>query len=190
MLTAALIASLAGAAVSGVGAYKAGQQGKKNQKLLNNMSDENTSDYLREYYRGTLENPGSRAYLKRLDENIRDNNRITENTATASGATQENVLAQKQANNEVVSNAIGGLIQNEDLRKEQIKQNYFQRKNALTQAQMGMNEQIGANWINTASNIANAAGSLASTYLMDGGKLFPKKNIGNPTLTGAPGFNV
>ena len=172
MLSAALIAGLAGAAIQGVGALKAGQQNRKNQKLLNQMGDENRADYMREYYRGALENPGSKAYLKRLDESLRDNTKATENTATATGATQENVLAAKQANNEVMSNAIGGLVQQEDMRKENIKQNYFQRKNALTQAQMGMNAQYGQNWMNTASNIAGAAGNLASVYLLGDKKLF------------------
>lgn len=172
MLTAGIIAGLAGAALQGLGAYKAGQQGKKNQTLLSQMADENKSEYMSEYYRGALDNPGSKAYLKRLDQSVRDSTKATENTAAATGATQENVLAAKQANNEVMSNAIGGLVQQEDMRKEGIKQNYFQRKNALTQAQMGMNAQIGQNWMNAASNIAGAAGNLASVYMLSGKKLF------------------
>jgi len=175
-LALAAITAAISAISSGVGAYKSTQANKKNQTLLNNMGDEYKSEYLKDYYRGTLENPGSKAYLKRLDENLRDNTKATENTAAATGATQENVLAQKQANNEVVSGAMGDLVQNEDMRRENIKQNYLQRKNQLAQGQMGMNAQVGQNWMNTASNISNAAGSLASVYALDpNAKLFSKK---------------
>ena len=175
-LALAAITAAISAISSGVGAYKSKQANKKNQTLLNNMGDEYKSEYLKDYYRGTLENPGSKAYLKRLDENLRDNTKATENTAAATGATQENVLAQKQANNEVVSGAMGDLVQNEDMRRENIKQNYLQRKNQLAQGQMGMNAQVGQNWMNAASNISNAAGSLASVYALDpNAKLFSKK---------------
>jgi len=55
---------------------------------------------------------------------------------------------------------------------------------------MGMNSQVAQNWVNTAGNIANSAGSLASAYMMSDGKLFnPAKNtVGNPTIPGSPQF--
>jgi hypothetical protein len=174
MLTAAIIAGLASAAVSGLGAYKSAQANKRNQGLLNNMGDEYKSDYMKEYYRGTLENPGSKAYLKRLDQQLRDRTKATENTAAATGATQENVLAAKQANNEVMSNAVGDLVQNEDYRKQNIKERYFQRKAGLDQAQMGINSQQGQNWATLASNIAGAGSSLANVYLQSGQGFIPK----------------
>jgi len=182
------IAAAASAAISGYGAYKSGQANKKNQKLLDAHGDEIKREYLKDYYRGSLENPGSRAYLKKLDEAMEKRSKATENTAAATGATQENVLAQKQANNQVVSGAIGNMVQGEDMRRDALKNNYFQQKAGLAQGQMGMNAQIGQNWMNTAANISNSAGNLASVYALDEQALIKKNNVGNPTITGAGTF--
>lgn len=150
-----------------IGNTQAAKAAKANDKILKGLQDENKADYIKEYYRGALDNPGSQAYLKKLDQTIKDNTKATENTAAATGATQENVLAAKQANNEVVSDAVGGLIQNEDNRKQQVKQNYFTTKTNLLGQQMNQNTQKAQNWQNIAAGIGQAAGLLASAYLMN-----------------------
>lgn len=171
------IAAIAGgisAASSAFGAAKSAQANRKNRKLLNAMGEENKAEYLKDYYRGSLDNPGSKAYLKRLDQTMKDNTKATETTAASTGSTQENVLAAKESNNRVMSDAVSGLVQNEDVRRESVKNAYLQRKQSLTAGQMGMNSQVAQGWVNTAANISNAAGSLASAYLMSDGKLFQK----------------
>jgi hypothetical protein len=162
------------------GASKAGKAERENKKILDEAKQENLSTYLRDYYRGTLDNPSSKAYLKRLDKSMQDRNKATENTATATGATQENVLAAKQANNEVMSDAIGNIVQGEEARKDAIQDRYLQRKSALLQGDMNMNTQRAQNWMNTAQGISNAAANLASAYLMSGSKF--TSNI--PSLQG------
>lgn len=150
------------------GAAKSAQANKKNQGLLDQFGNENQSDYLKETYRGAIDNAGSKAYLKKLSNTIDDNTKSNENTAAATGATQENVLAAKQGNNRVVSDAISGLVEREDQRKLQVKQGYLQRKQQIASGQMGMNSQVGQNWANIGNNISGAAGSLAAAY-MNGG---------------------
>lgn len=164
-----------------LGNVQASKASKANEKILKGLQDENKSDYIKEYYRGALDNPGSQAYLKKLDQTIKDNTKATENTAAATGATQENVLAAKQANNEVVSDAVGGLIQNEDNRKQQVKQNYFTTKTNLSGQQMNQNSQKAQNWQNIAAGIGQAAGSLASAYLMNPQKSLLGSNLSTPT---------
>lgn len=187
MLTASIIAAVIAAASAGYGAYKSGQSNKVNRRILDTMGNENQEDYMREYYRGALENPGSKAYLKRLDETMKDNTKDIENNAAATGATQENVLAAKQSNNRVMSDAVGGLVQNEDDRKQQVKQYYLQRKQGLLGGQMGMNSQVAQNWATMGNNVANAAGSLASAYLMSDGKLF-NNGVGSGVQQVSPGI--
>ena len=189
LIAIAAITAAISAASAGYGAYKSGQANKKNKALLDQMENENTAEYIKDYYRGALENPGSKAYLKRLDQTMRDNTKAIENTAASTGATHENILAAKESNNRVMSDAVSGLVQNEDQRKESIKNNYLQRKQALLGGQMGMNSQVAQNWATTAGNISSSAGSLASAYMQSNGKLLtPKSKVGNPTITGAPQF--
>ena len=163
-----IIAAAISALAAGGSAIAGANANKKNQKILNDQNRENEQMYLQEYYRGALENEGSRAYLKRLDQAMEKRNKAAENSAVASGATHENALAAKQANNEVMSDAIAGLIEKEDARKMQVQDRYFGNRNAIRSNQMNQNAAVANNWAGIGSGITSAAGSLASAYLMSG----------------------
>lgn len=162
------------------GAIKSGQENKKNQTLLNSMNEEANAEFVREYHRGALDNPGSKAYLKRLESVMEDNKKASENTAASTGATHENVLAEKQSNNRVMSDAVAGLVEREDARQQSVKQGYLNRKQSLIGAQMGLNSQKAQTWSDTAQGISSAAGSLASAYLMSDGKLLQGNSLATP----------
>lgn len=170
-----IIMAAIAAASTAYGAVKSGQANRKNERMLGELKDENQADYVREYNRGALDNPGSKAYLKRLQSTMEDNTKATENTAAATGATQENVLNAKQSNNRVMSDAISGLVEREDVRQENVKDRYLQRKSGLVSGQMGLNSQRAQTWADTAQGISSAAGSLASAYMLSGAN-----NTGNP----------
>lgn len=163
-----IIAAAVSALAAGGSAIAGAKAKKKNQKILNDQNRENEQMYLQEYYRGALENEGSKAYLKRLDEAMEKRNQAADNSAVATGATHENTLAAKQANNEVLSDAIAGLIEKEDTRKLQVQDRYFGNKNAIRSGQMSQNAAVANNWAGIGSGITSAAGSLASAYLMSG----------------------
>lgn len=173
-----------------LGAAKAAKLEKENRRLLDVQQNENLANYVSDYYRGALDNPGSRAYLKKLDETMRDTTKATENRAISTGATQENVLAAKQANNEVMSDAVGNIIQGEESRKDAVKERYLQRKSGLVAGEMGANTQRAQNWISTTQGIANAAGNLASAYLLqDNPSLFRSGNPGTVDTNYAASFD-
>lgn len=163
-----IVAAAVSALAAGGSAIAGAKANKKNQKILNDQNRENEQMYLQEYYRGALENEGSKAYLKRLDEAMEKRNQAAENSAVATGATHENTLAAKQANNEVLSDAIAGLIEKEDTRKLQVQDRYFGNKNAIRSGQMSQNAAVANNWAGIGSGITSAAGSLTSAYLMSG----------------------
>lgn len=169
-----LIAAGIAALAAGGSAIMGARANRKNARILADRNRENEQIYLQEYYRGALDNEGSRAYLKRLDEKMEENNTAIDNQAVASGATQENRLAAKQANNEVMSDAIAGLIEKEDARKLSVQDRYFNNKAAIQSGQMQQNAAVANNWAQLGSGISNAAGSLAAAYLMDGGGWFKK----------------
>ena len=177
-------AIMAGVSVLAAGgsAIAGAQANKKNARILADREKENEQMYLQEYYRGALDNEGARAYLKRLDEKIAENNTALDNQAVASGATQENRLAAKQANNEVMSDAIAGLIGSEDNRKLTVQDRYFNNKAAIQSGQMQQNAAIANNWANLGAGISSAAGTLGAAYLMDGGNMLRR----NPTFTPDP----
>ena len=160
----AAISALASGITAGVGAAK----NKKSQKILDDLKSENEQRYLQEMHRGALDNDGARAYLKRLDSEMEKRDKALENSVVATGATHENALAQKQANNEVMSDAIAGLVEREDARKSDVENRYINTKASLAQGQINQNAAVANNWAQLGQGISSAAGSLASAYMMDG----------------------
>lgn len=146
-----------GLAASAAGSVMGGIQNKKNENsLLGQKSDLDT-----QYYQGALENVGAKAYLRRLEEINKDNIDSINNAAVSNGSTVENSLAQKQAANETMSNAIGSLLQQEEARR----QGYFQQRAGI-EGQLSANRaQRAQNWVTLAGNVANAAGNLGEAYL-------------------------
>lgn len=156
-----------GALASAGGAFMSSRANKKNARKIKAMENENRADYLREYYRGALDNEGSRAYLKRLDERMKRSDRAAENSLAAQGATHENALAVKQANNEVYSDAVSNIVENEQARKDAVRAQYKQGKNDIAEAQMKQNANEAATWSKVGQSIASAAGALGEAGAFD-----------------------
>jgi predicted transcriptional regulator len=136
----------------------------KNRKMLKAQEAEDKADYLREYYRGALDNEGAQAYLKKLDSRMKRADKATENAITASGATHENALAAKQANNEVYSDAVADLVESEQARKDEIKSGYKSAQRANTNALMQQNTAEAATWSQVGQGIADAAMGVGNAY--------------------------
>lgn len=149
---------------------------KKNAKKLKALENENQQDYLREYYRGALDNEGSRAYLKRLDERLKRNDAATENALTAQGATHENALAAKQKGNEVYSDAVANLVEQEQGRKDSQKAQYKEAKNNFAQMEMQQNANEAATWSQIGQGISDASGAVTAAGGWE--DLFKKKSVG------------
>lgn len=139
------------------GAIASASANKKNANMLKAMKNENEQDYLRDYYRGALDNEGSRAYLKKLDERLKRSDKAVDNALTAQGATHENALAAKQKNNEIYSDAVANLVESEQNRKDQTKSGYKSQKNALIGQQMQQNSNEAATWAQVGQGISDAA---------------------------------
>lgn len=159
-----LVMGLASAVSAGVGAVKSSQANKRNARQLRAMEAENEAEYLREYYRGALDNEGSKAYLKKLDERMKRSDAAAENALTAQGATHENALAVKQANNEVYSDAVSSLVENEQARKDQVRSDYKAGKRAIVEGQMQQNSNEAATASQLASGVSSAFNAVGSAY--------------------------
>ena len=159
-----IVMGLASAVASGVGAINSSKANKRNARQLRAMDAENEAEYLREYYRGALDNEGSKAYLKKLDERMKRSDAAAENALTAQGATHENALAVKQANNEVYSDAVSSLVENEQARKDQVRSDYKAGKRAIVEGQMQQNSNEAATASQLASGVSSAFNALGSAY--------------------------
>lgn len=170
---AALIGGLTTAGVGVANSIKAKKAKRAADRTIGGLNAENSSNYYADYYRGALENDSTRAYLKRLDAAMKRNNRALDNTVVSTGATQENSLAQRQAKNAVMSDAMGQAVSAEDARRDRVRNNYFARKSQLEQQKMRNNQAYSAqqqqNLSTIASGVSQAASSFASLYGGGGG---------------------
>lgn len=158
-----IMAAISAASAIG-GGIASSRQNKNNQQLLDARNDE----LIKEQYQGVLDDPGSQAYLRTLSENLRDSITGVENSAVSTGATHENTLAAKESANRVMSDAMAGLLQREDAKK----QNIIQQRGQLSGQQMGLNMQNAQNWASVAGNVASAASNLGMAYMGNNAKLF------------------
>lgn len=171
------LSSIGGGIASSVSSKKADDA---NRRLLDARNDE----LVKEQYQGVLDDPGSKAYLNTLNENLRDTITGVENSAVSTGATHENTLAAKESANRVISGAMSQLLQREDAKRQSI----IQQRGNLANQEMAMNAESGArnaqNWATTAGNVASAASMLGSAYLDGNTSLFGTKGSSGAKTTG------
>lgn len=178
-LGTALAASAAG---TGIGASKKKKALKEQKRILGQMNADNESDFLRGYYQNAFDDPTSRTYLKRISGDLYDHNKGIENSGISTGATHENTQANKQAANEVMSDAVNNVVVNHETAKRAEKDRYIQRKDAIASGNIQLAQQKGEmqaqNWTNAGNLVARGLTGIAGTGMLDGKTLFPGKPSG------------
>ena len=164
MLIASSVASALGAAGSAYNRAKARQEEAENYQ--------NARSYLDSmYYRDPLSTVGNRSLLKAAQKNYADNLDALNNRAVAGGATFENALAARQANNENLDKVYGQLLQGEDARRDRISAQRMQLDSQHSQAVQNGYLQAAQDWQSWGAQIGNAALAFGSSNLL-------KNNLG------------
>ena len=158
----AAIGAVASIGSSIFGGIKKRKAMKKQKRILDGQMQENDQWFNAEYGRDVLDNPESRSYLKSISDKLRKQNRAMENNAVATGATHENMLAQKQAANEVMSDAVNNVVAQQTARKDGIRQQYMANKQSILNNQRTLAAQQAGNVADMASSIAGGVGQLAN----------------------------
>lgn len=153
-----LIAGVAAAGAKIGGAIRAKKARKKaakeQRRILDQMNEENESNFLRDYYQSAFDDPTSRSYLKRISGELYDKDKALTNSGVATGSTHENTLAKKQAANEVMSDAVNHVVVNHEAKKQLAKADYMQRKDSIASGQLGVAKQESRDMADSANQIA------------------------------------
>ena len=157
--------SLLGMAAAGVGAgisaYKNAQAGKLAEENYNKQ----LGVLLTDLYANPLESVSNKALLSQMDRRLERRNTAVENQAAAGGATFENTLAAKQANNEIMADAVSGLMQGEAARTAAIKQQLLNLDSQRTAQQMASMQASGQNWASLGNALAGGLTTLGGTMI-------------------------
>lgn len=150
----------AGAAALGVGAQifsaiKGGQANKANQKLLDRRYKENESFYNNNVNKDFLQTNAAKGMFERLRKNLRDSNKVVDNSAAVHGGTAEATIAAKSKNQENHNNSVNDLAQKATQYQQNQEAIYRGEKANLDNQQMQINRDKAANAANLAGNAAN-----------------------------------
>ena len=168
-LTIGLITAGVSALGSGIGAIGSAVNTKKAREEENRSYQEAKDFLASQYYRDPMNSTSNRALLKSLDQRMKDQTDAMNNRAAAGGATMENQLAARQANNEVMSGVYSQLLQGEDARRQALDQQRLaldQRHSANLQNGYIQNAQ---NWQAWGGTMGDSIMSLGNTLLLGGG---------------------
>lgn len=161
-------AALAAAAILSTAGAVGNAENRRKANIERDRIYKKSRGYLdSEYYRDPLTSYGNRALLKSMDKRMEDQNDALQNRAAAGGATIENQLAARKANNETMSNVYSNLLMGEDARRQQINQQKLQLEQNYSEGQQASYLQSAQNWQAWGSQMANAALSYGSSSLLN-----------------------
>lgn len=162
--TIALLGLGLGAAGATAGAIGSSVNRNKSQKERT-RAYENAKDFLSsEYYRDPLSSVGTRALLKSMDERLKDQTDALNNRAVAGGATMENQLAARKANNETMSGAYSRLLMGEDARRQAVQQQKFQLDQNYSAGIQSDFRQAAQDWQTWGAQMAGAGMDVFNAY--------------------------
>ena len=157
----------AGATAGGIGSAVNRRKAMEEE----NRNYQNAKDYLNSmYYRDPLSTVGNRSLLKQTRENYADGLDALNNRMVAGGATMENALAARQANNENLDKVYSQLLMGEDARRDRLAAQRMQLDSQHSAAVQNGYRQAAQDWQAWGSQMANAALSYGSASLLGGGE--------------------
>jgi len=116
--------------------------------------------------RSIFQNPSAQALLKTARQDYKDNIDAMQNRAAAGGATVENQLAARQANNEAQDRLYASLLQGEDARRDRFAEKKMQadlQHSANIQNKYYQNAQ---NWSDWGQAMGKSIDDLTSTAML------------------------
>lgn len=143
-------------AVGGIGSGIAGRRAaRRNARILDNAEKKAQNWYDQEYYGDFTQRSDAQAALNQARKILDERYKRAAGSAAVTGATDESIAQQKEANNQVVADVTSNIAERADAYKEQVRANYENQMNAIDNARMEINNQ-------RAKNVATAAGGLAT----------------------------
>ena len=153
--------------VSGItGAVKSAKAARQQQRLIDEQNRKNEIWFNNEYYKDYMDRSDAQAAMERVRQTMQRQNNRVDQQAAVTGATPESVIAQKEANAGVVTDAAAAMQANASAHQDKVMDAYKAKQDSLAgqqQQQYQLSEAGYANLANTGfSTAANMAASAIS----------------------------
>lgn len=159
-----MLGSIIGAGLGAVGGIFGGlsknKMIKKQMAMLSQQKRENQDWYDRRYNEDATQRADAQRLLTMTEESIKKRNKAAAGTAAVMGGTDESIAAEKAAGNQALADATSQIAAAADQRKDQIEQQYQQRKDNIDNAMRELEGQKQNGWDFANAAIGGAASAL------------------------------
>lgn len=166
----ALIGAGLGLASSIAGGIANRKARRKQEQMIAQQQRENQAWYDRTYNADPTKRADTVRLLTQMQEQIKNRNKAAKGRQAVMGGTEDSTTAVKEANNKTLADTTSQIVAANDARKDNIEQQYMNRKNQLQNQQMGMEAEKAADTANAVAGVAGTAANIAATLDSGAGK--------------------
>lgn len=182
----ALIGAGLGLASSIAGGVANRKARRKQEQMIAQQQKENQAWYDRTYNADPTKRADTVRLLTQMQEQIKNRNKAAKGRQAVMGGTEDSTTAVKEANNKVLADTTSQIVAANDARKDNIEQQYRERKNQLQNQQMGLEAEKAADTANAVAGVAGTAANIAASLDSGAGgaKKAPNMNVTQQQLDG------
>lgn len=180
----ALIGAGLGLASSIAGGIANRKARRKQEQMIAQQQRENQAWYDRTYNADPTKRADTVRLLTQMQEQIKNRNKAAKGRQAVMGGTDDSTTAVKEANNKTLADTTSQIVAANDARKDNIEQQYMNRKNQLQNQQMGMEAEKAADTANAVAGVAGTAANIAASLDSGAGKSkVARPSVASPTAT-------
>lgn len=180
----ALIGAGLGLASSIAGGIANRKARRKQEQMIAQQQKENQAWYDRKYNEDPTKRADTVRLLTQMQEQIKNRNKAAKGRQAVMGGTEDSTTAVKEANNKTLADTTSQIVAANDARKDNIEQQYMNRKNQLQNQQMGLEAEKAADTANAVAGVAGTAANIAASLDSGAGKSkVARPSVASPTAT-------
>lgn len=180
----ALIGAGLGLASSIAGGIANRKARKKQEQMIAQQQRENQAWYDRKYNEDHTKRADTVRLLTQMQEQIKNRNKAAKGRQAVMGGTEDSTTAVKEANNKTLADTTSQIVAANDARKDNIEQQYMNRKNQLQAQQMSIDAEKAADTANAVAGVAGTAANIAASLDSGAGKSkVARPSVASPTAT-------
>ena len=180
----ALIGAGLGLASSIAGGVANRKARRKQEQMIAQQQRENQAWYDRTYNADPTKRADTVRLLTQMQEQIKNRNKAAKGRQAVMGGTEDSTTAVKDANNKTLADTTSQIVAANDARKDNIEQQYRERKNQLQNQQMGLEAEKAADTANAVAGVAGTAANIAASLDSGAGKSkVARPSVASPTAT-------
>lgn len=159
---------------------------RKQEQMIAQQQKENQAWYDRTYNADPTKRADTVRLLTQMQEQIKNRNKAAKGRQAVMGGTEDSTTAVKEANNKTLADTTSQIVAANESRKDNIEQQYRERKNQLQNQQIGIEAEKAADTANAVAGVAGTAANIAATIDSGAGgaKKAPNMNVTQQQLDG------